>query len=107
MTMTDIETIEARHRIIEWPDGSQTCEMCGYRWPCDTEVMRRERDKMESDAAVGRAVLALEDEHTSIIDWYPNDRRWRVQKFSGTGSPSVGTSDDLVLAIAIATGDDR
>jgi hypothetical protein len=92
-------------KLDEYDDHKTRCH--NYDPDGTIKHLHEQADAIAREAAVGRAVLALEGEHTAIIDWYPNDRRWRVQKFSGTGSPSVGASDTLDAAIAAALGDDE
>ena len=59
----DIAAIEARHRpVLRGSTVQRECIECVCAWPCDTEVMRRERDRMkaERDDVWRRALAARE-----------------------------------------------
>ena len=58
-----MSAISERHVQNEWPDT--VCKGCRDDWPCDTELMRRERDAQahradEAEAASGGGLLLFQ-----------------------------------------------
>ena len=68
--MSDIAAIEARHGEMLDEFGNWRCR-CGDDWPCETEVMRRERDEWREK--VGKTWGTIIDTHREEVARYRED----------------------------------